>query len=182
MSCRGLRRAATIRRCRCVPGSVTRVLLSMVDQLADGMVLKPAVKYQRVAQNGVARDNHQVLHSGAREAEAAEITSRAMSMYLDSGIAAARRPNDKEMAMADRLKGKIALVTAAGQGIGRAIAEAFIAQGAKVIATDVAIDKLARTGSVVSFNQLRSAPICRARRRTSSSSISRERRSTASPG
>jgi dihydroxy-acid dehydratase len=31
---------------------------SMVDQLADGMVLKPAVKYQRVAQNGVARDNH----------------------------------------------------------------------------------------------------------------------------
>jgi dihydroxy-acid dehydratase len=31
---------------------------SMVDQLADGMVLKPAVKYQRVAQNGVGRDNH----------------------------------------------------------------------------------------------------------------------------
>jgi dihydroxy-acid dehydratase len=32
---------------------------SMVDQLSDGMVLKPAVKYQRVAQKfGVARDNH----------------------------------------------------------------------------------------------------------------------------
>jgi dihydroxy-acid dehydratase len=31
---------------------------SMVDQLADGMVLKPAVKFQRVAQNGVPRDNH----------------------------------------------------------------------------------------------------------------------------
>jgi dihydroxy-acid dehydratase len=32
---------------------------SMVDQLSDGMVLKPAVKYQRVAQNsGVPRDNH----------------------------------------------------------------------------------------------------------------------------
>jgi dihydroxy-acid dehydratase len=31
---------------------------AMVDQLADGMVLKPAVKYQRVAQNGIARDNH----------------------------------------------------------------------------------------------------------------------------
>ncbi len=31
----------------------------MVDQLADGMVLKPAVKYQRVAQrSGVPRDNH----------------------------------------------------------------------------------------------------------------------------
>ena len=30
----------------------------MVDQLADGMVLKPAVKYQRVAQGSVPRDNH----------------------------------------------------------------------------------------------------------------------------
>jgi dihydroxy-acid dehydratase len=31
---------------------------SMVDQLADGMVLRPAVKYRRVAQSGVPRDNH----------------------------------------------------------------------------------------------------------------------------
>jgi dihydroxy-acid dehydratase len=30
----------------------------MVGQLADGMVLKPAVKYQRVAQKSVPRDNH----------------------------------------------------------------------------------------------------------------------------
>jgi len=30
----------------------------MVDQLADGMVLRPAVKYQRVAQKFVPRDNH----------------------------------------------------------------------------------------------------------------------------
>ena len=31
----------------------------MVDQLAQGMVLKPAVKYQHVAQtSGVPRDNH----------------------------------------------------------------------------------------------------------------------------
>jgi dihydroxy-acid dehydratase len=31
---------------------------AMVDQLADGMVLRPAVKYQRVAQTFVPRDNH----------------------------------------------------------------------------------------------------------------------------
>jgi 2-keto-3-deoxy-L-fuconate dehydrogenase len=45
--------------------------------------------------------------------------------------------------MTDRLHGKIALVTAAGQGIGRAIAEACLAEGATVIATDLAEEKLA---------------------------------------
>ena len=44
--------------------------------------------------------------------------------------------------MALRLQDKIALVTAAGQGIGRAIAEAFVAEGAHVIATDVDDKKL----------------------------------------
>jgi NAD(P)-dependent dehydrogenase (short-subunit alcohol dehydrogenase family) len=39
--------------------------------------------------------------------------------------------------MADRLKGKRALITAAGQGMGRAAVEAFVREGARVIATDV---------------------------------------------
>ena len=39
--------------------------------------------------------------------------------------------------MAGRLQGKVALVTAAGQEIGRAIAKTFIAEGAITIATDV---------------------------------------------
>ena len=39
--------------------------------------------------------------------------------------------------MSNRLKGKTAFVTAAGQGIGRATAEAFVREGARVIATDI---------------------------------------------
>ena len=39
--------------------------------------------------------------------------------------------------MSDRLKDKVALVTAAGQGIGKATAIAFHKEGAKVIATDI---------------------------------------------
>lgn len=42
-----------------------------------------------------------------------------------------------------RLKGKTALITAAGQGIGRATAEAFVREGARVIATDIREEALA---------------------------------------
>lgn len=45
--------------------------------------------------------------------------------------------------MAGRLAGKSAVITAAGQGIGRAIAEAFIEEGAAVWATDLDLGKLA---------------------------------------
>ncbi|HEY3916189.1 MAG TPA: SDR family oxidoreductase [Stellaceae bacterium] len=39
--------------------------------------------------------------------------------------------------MADRLKNKTAVITAAAQGIGRACAVAFAAEGARVVATDI---------------------------------------------
>jgi 2-keto-3-deoxy-L-fuconate dehydrogenase len=50
--------------------------------------------------------------------------------------------------MTQRLANKIAVVTAAGQGIGRAICEAFAAERARVIATDLDIGKLASLAGV----------------------------------
>lgn len=44
--------------------------------------------------------------------------------------------------MSGRLAGKTALVTAAGQGIGRSSAALFAAEGARVIATDLRVDLL----------------------------------------
>ena len=45
--------------------------------------------------------------------------------------------------MAGRLAGKVAVLTAAAAGIGRATAEAFAREGARVIATDVNVEGLA---------------------------------------
>lgn len=47
-----------------------------------------------------------------------------------------------------RLAGKTALITAAGQGIGRAIAEMFAKQGASVVATDINETALAELSGV----------------------------------
>ncbi len=54
--------------------------------------------------------------------------------------------------MADRLTGKRALVTAAAQGIGRATARAFAADGAQVVATDVNRDMLRELDGVPGVN------------------------------
>lgn len=45
-------------------------------------------------------------------------------------------------AMTSRLAGKTAFITAAGQGIGRATAEAYVREGARVIAADINADLL----------------------------------------
>lgn len=56
--------------------------------------------------------------------------------------------------MTDRLKGKKALVTAAGQGIGRATALAFAAEGAAVVATDIDEGKMADLPSGIARRRL----------------------------
>jgi 2-keto-3-deoxy-L-fuconate dehydrogenase len=53
--------------------------------------------------------------------------------------------------MAGRLRGKLVFLTAAGQGIGRAIAETFIDEGATVIATDLDAAKLANLDKAKTF-------------------------------
>ena len=50
-----------------------------------------------------------------------------------------------------RLEGKTALITAAGQGMGRAAAEAFLREGATVFATDVDEAKLAGLDGATCF-------------------------------
>ena len=49
--------------------------------------------------------------------------------------------------MAERLHGKRAVVTGAAQGIGRAIAAAFVAEGAQVLLADVDAEGVARTAA-----------------------------------
>ena len=51
--------------------------------------------------------------------------------------------------MANRLQGKIALCTASAAGIGKACAQAFAAEGARVIATDIDAKGLAALGTSV---------------------------------
>jgi 2-keto-3-deoxy-L-fuconate dehydrogenase len=66
---------------------------------------------------------------------------------------------EREEHMTGRLAGKTAFVTAAGQGIGRAIAEAFIQEGARVWATDIDTGKLAGlTGAEIRALDVRSTP------------------------
>ena len=57
--------------------------------------------------------------------------------------------------MTNRLSGKTALVTAAGQGIGRATAEAFVREGARVIATDINAAALAELKAIPGITAMR---------------------------
>ena len=57
--------------------------------------------------------------------------------------------------MTGRLEGKKALVTAAAQGIGRAIVEKFVAEGASVLATDINMDVLSQLDGLANVSTAR---------------------------
>ncbi len=51
--------------------------------------------------------------------------------------------------MGDRLRGKVAIVTGAGSGIGRATAHRFGAEGAKVVVNDVNAEAATRVAKEI---------------------------------
>ena len=60
----------------------------------------------------------------------------------------------------DEVRGKVAIVTGAARGIGRATAELLHARGAKVIAEDInqAVEDLAQDGLAALVADVRTAP------------------------
>ncbi len=57
--------------------------------------------------------------------------------------------------MSDRLSGKICVITGAARGIGKAIGQAFVGEGAAVLLTDIDEDELAKAGEKLGCKTLK---------------------------
>ena len=87
------------------------------------------------------------------EAEAVQAIAGATN-FLEKNRGRSQRRTGGTVPMTQRLAGKTAFVTAAAQGIGRATALAFAAEGARVIATDLNGAKLADIGQGIQTQTL----------------------------
>src|SRR5271157_5307432 len=76
-------------------------------------------------------------------ARGARIGTRARLQFCRGALEGGPISVGRSVAMAGRLAGKAAVLTAAAAGIGRATAEAFVQEGARVVATDIDVDGLA---------------------------------------
>jgi 3(or 17)beta-hydroxysteroid dehydrogenase len=54
----------------------------------------------------------------------------------------------------DRLNGKIAIVTGAGSGLGKAISETFAAEGARVVLTDIDMETVTKVAEAIGANAI----------------------------
>jgi 2-keto-3-deoxy-L-fuconate dehydrogenase len=95
-------------------------------------------------------------HNSARKRSRYHFAARLVPKYCGDRAQKATTTRERSRStMMDRLKGKTALVTAAGQGIGRASALAMAAEGAKVIATDINIKQLESLASTPNIQTMR---------------------------
>ncbi len=131
----------------------------------EDMLIWSVAAHPHAREKGVGRELLALAHERARESGrdtirlyTASVYERNIAWYARRGFIVESRealsdrvkvnmvkklePSEGKH-MAGRLKGKIAFCTAAGAGIGQAVAQAFLDEGAQVIATDLNAEGLA---------------------------------------